>query len=686
MRKTILFILAGALLLSSCGINKRVARADKKFGIGEYYAAADLYKQCYSQLSNKKQRDLKAHVAFRQGECYRILNSPRAAQSYQNAIKLKYQDSIVYLRAAQALQYQGKYKEAGKHYETYLETYPDNYVARAGMYACKKVEEWKKDKSRYKVSLSKDFNYRKSANFAPCYVGQDGSVIMFTSNRQLTKGKKKTKRPSNITGQQPFQLFQTRKNAAGKWEEVKQPEGLYNDESESESSEQASDSTKQTKTGGMAEMGACCFSPDGKTMYFTYSKAMNGQDQGTKLMVSQRASGEWGEPQEARLFHDSTISVAHPSMCPTGDTLYFVSDAPGGYGGKDIWMVELDGTEWGVPENMGEQINTANDEMFPTVHPDGSLYFSSNGHPGYGGLDIFHAVKDTTRKDSVKYLLYNMGTPLNSAGDDFAMTFEGNSQNGYFSSNRGDRKGIDQIYRFELPEMVLLLEGAVTDNFGENLSDAALRLVGDDGTNTKVQVRRDGTFKIKLNKEVKYAMLATCRGYLNQKQTLSTVDVKDSKTYHQDFQLASISKPVGVENIFYEFAKWDLTPESEQGLQALVKLLNDNPNITIELSAHTDMKGEEAFNKTLSEKRAQSVCNYLVAHGIARDRLSPVGYGKTRPQTADKQISEKYKFIPKGQVLDEEFILKLPENQQEICNQINRRTEFKVLKTTYGMY
>lgn len=675
-----------ALVLSSCGINKRVARADKKFAIGEYYAAADIYKQCYSQLSQKKQRELKAHVAFRQGECYRILNTPKAASAYQNAIKLKYQDSIVYLRAAQALQYQGKYKEAVKHYETYLAGHPDDYVARAGLYACKKVDEWKKDPSRYRVTLSKDFNFRKSSNFAPCFVGDEGSVIMFTSNRQLTKGKKKTKRPSNITGQQVFQLFQTRKNAAGKWEEIKQPEGLYGEQSESEGAEQSNDSTKQTKGGGTAEMGVCCFSADGKTMYFTYSKAMNGQDQGTKIMSSQRASGEWGEPQEVRLFQDSTISVAHPTLCPTGDTLYFVSDAPGGFGGKDIWFVELDGSDWGVPENMGSQINTSNDEMFPTIHPDGSLYFSSNGHPGYGGLDIFHAMRDTTSKDSVKYLLYNMGTPLNSAGDDFGMTFEGKSQNGYFSSNRGDRKGIDQIYRFELPEMVLLLEGTITDNFGENLSDAALRLVGDDGTNTKVQVRRDGTFKIKLKKEVKYVMLATCRGYLNQKQSLSTVGAKDSKTYQQDFQLASISKPVGVENIFYEFAKWELTPESEQGLQALVKLLNDNPNITIELSAHTDMKGDEAFNKTLSEKRAQAVCNYLVAHGIARDRLSPVGYGKTRPQTADKQISEKYKFIPKGQVLDEAFILSLPEKEQEICNQINRRTEFKVLKTTYGMY
>lgn len=684
-RRLVYIILTLVLGLTSCSIQKRVARADKKFAIGEYYTAADIYKQCYPRLNSKKDRELKAHVAFRQGECYRVLNSPRAASAYQNAIKLKYQDSIAYLHGAQALHYQAKYKEAQKLYEQYLQTYPDDYVARAGYAACRRMEEMKKQPGRYKVTLSKEFNYRNSSNFAPQFMGNDASVLFFTSNRQQTKGKKKQKRASNITGQQLFQLFQSRKNAAGQWEDIKQPEGLYTAESEQETTE-SNDSTQQSNKGGTAEMGVCCFTADGKTMYFTYSKAMAGKDQGTKIMVSQRASGEWSDPQEVRLFPDSTISVAHPTLCPTGDTLYFVSDAPGGQGGKDIWMAELDGQNWVGAQNMGPQINTSADEMFPTVHLDGSLYFSSNGHPGYGGLDIFHATRDTSVHDSTKWILSNMAEPINSAGDDICMTFEGASQNGYMSSNRGDRKGIDHIYRFELPELVYLLEGSITDNLGEQLSDAALRIVGNDGTNTKVQVRRDGTFKVQLKRDVRYAMLATCRGYLNQRQTLSTEGLRDSKTFEEHFQLASISRPVGVENIFYEFGKWDLTPESEKGLQALVKLLNDNPNITIELSAHTDMQGEEAFNQTLSEKRAQSVCDYLVQHGIARDRLTPKGYGEGQPVVADKLVSDKYSFIPKGQTLDEAFIMTLTESQREICNQINRRTEFKVLKTTYGMY
>ena len=406
-----------------------------------------------------------------------------------------------------------------------------------------------------------------------------------------------------------------------------------------------------------------------------------------KIYTSSRAGGEWGEPQEVKLFNDSSITVGHPSLCHTGDTLYFVSDAQGGFGGKDIYMAELDGSDWVNVQNMGPSINTPGNEMYPCIHPDGTLYFSSTGHPGYGGLDIFKAERDTTlHSDSIVWTIYNMGAPFNSNGDDFGITFEGNSQNGFFSSNRGQKKGVDQIYRFVLPEMEFLVSGLVTDNQGEPVSDAALRLVGDDGTNTRLQVHRNGTYKIKIKKDTRYVMLATARGYLNSRESFNTLNLTDSKTYEQNFSLAPVSKPVTMDNIFYEFGKWDLTPASEQGLQSLVKLLKDNPNITIELSAHTDMKGDSAFNVNLSEKRAQSVCNYLIQNGIEPERLTPVGYGKQKPVVADKALHDKYPFIPQEQTLNETFILSLPADQQEICNQINRRTEFKVLRTTYKLY
>jgi peptidoglycan-associated lipoprotein len=674
-------------VLTGCSIQQRIKRADKKFAIGEYYAAADIYKSCYSRLSTKKERDLKGYVAYQQGECYRLINNPRAANCYQSALRCKYhlQDSTIFLHAGQVLQYQGKYKDAAKSYELYLQSHPDDYVAQAGKYACSKIEEWKKEGSLYKVQEAKEFNLKRTSNFAPMFIGSSGDALMFTSNRNVSKSKnKKTlKRASNVTGQQLFQLYQTRKNAAGEWEEIELAEGLYGNQEEEK---QQNDSTEGGKQSGTAEIGVCTFSRDGRKMFFTYSKPINGKDLGAKVYSSERASGEWGEAQEVKLFADSSITVGHPALNPSCDTMYFVSDALGGEGGKDIWMAELDGAEWVNPQPLGKGINTAADEMFPYVHEDGTLYFASNGHPGYGGLDLFKAVRDTTNKDSVVWELYNMGPTFNGIGDDFGITFEGNTQNGFFSSNKGDKKGFDKIYRFWLPEMEFVVEGIVTDEAGNALSDASLRIVGSDGTNSKVNARRDGTYKIKLKRDVKYVMLATCRGHLNDKAQWDTKGLKDSKTYTMNFALNPISRPVKMENIFYEFGRWELTKASESELERLVKLLNDNPNITIELSAHTDLKGTDEFNNELSQKRAQSCCDFLVAHGIEKERLTPVGYGKTKPVICDKTLNKQYPWIPVEQVLDEAFILSLPADKQEICNQINRRTEFKVVKTTYKLY
>lgn len=675
------------IALSGCSIQQRVKKADKKYAIGEYYDAAQIYKQCYGRLNSRKDRELKAHVSFRQGECLRILNDPKAVSAYNNAIKLKYPDSTAYLRYAEVLMYQGKYREAEKAFRTYLEWQPDDYHAQAGVYACQNVAEWKKTPSRYKVQVAKDFAAKRASTFAPAFVGDNPDALMFSSNRQeRTKAKeKKIQRPSPVTGQQLFRIYSARKNASGKWEDITLAEGLYDGDASAESAENDSTAGKAAP----AEMGACCFSRDGKTMYMTYSRPVNGQDLGARIYTSTRASGEWSEPQELVLFKDSSITVGHPAINATGDTLYFVSDAPGGYGGKDIWFAEYNGTEWSIPVNLGKQINTSGEELYPTIRSNGTLYFASTGHPGYGGLDIFKAERDTTAIDSLSgmgWAVYNMGAPFNTNGDDFGITFAGETESGFFSSNRGDRKGFDKIYSFVLPEMEFIVEGAVVDNNGEPISDASIRLVGNNGTNTKLQVRRDGTYKIKLQKDTKYVMLGTARGYLNQKQELNTFGLNDSKTYTQDFTLSPVSKPVTMDNIFYEFGKWELTPASESGLAALVKLLNDNPNITIELSAHTDYVGNDAANKELSAKRAQSVVNYLVSSGIERERLTPVGYGEEKPVVADATLHDKYKFIPVDQALTEEFISTLSSDQQDICNQINRRTEFKVLRTTYKLY
>lgn len=670
-----IYLLIALLGMTSCSINARIKKADRKYNIGEYYVASEMYRQIYRRISTKD-KALRADIAFKQAESQRILNNPRALSAYKNAIKYHYPDSIVFLHYAQALQYQGKYKDAIKQYEIYLEAHPQDYVAQAGRYGCMQVEEWKKQPSRYKVAPAKEFNEKRTSNFSPAFMTEDGDALVFTSNRQeKSTDKKKKVRTSPVTGVATFNLYSTRKNAAGEWEDIMLCEGLY----EEEEPEEGEESTQPKR--GSAELGACCFSADGKTMYFTYSCPVNGQDLGAKIYTSTRASGEWGEGQELKLFADSSITVGHPALNSHGDTLYFVSDAPGGYGGKDIYMAILDGSEWGYIQNLGPQINTSADELFPYFRADGRLYFSSNGHPGYGGLDLFYAV----RRDSV-WDLFNMGAPFNSINDDFGITFAGTTENGFFSSNRGQKRGYDLIYSFTLPAMEFIVAGKVVDTDGEAVADATIRLVGDDGTNVKAQVRRDGTYQLKLNKDTRYVMLATARGYLNTQQRLSTEGLTDSHSYTQDFSLALISKPVKMSNIFYEFGKWTLTQDSEQGLNELVKLLNDNPNITIELSAHTDMVGNNEANKQLSLRRAQSVVDYLIEHGIKSDRLTPVGYGEEKPVVVDEGLHKQYTFLPKEQTLDETFITTLSNEQQEICNSLNRRTEFRVLKTTYNLY
>jgi peptidoglycan-associated lipoprotein len=675
--KNIPSIILASLLtfgLCSCSVSARIKQADKRYNIGEYYQASEMYRQVFRQIDSKD-KAMRAHVAFQQGECYRILNNAKAVNAYKNAIRYHYPDSIVYLHYAQVLQFQGKYKEAAAQYNIYLQAHPTDYIATAGIYACSQANTWKKQPTRYKIDLAKEFNAKRSSNFSPTFIGEDADALIFTSNRQEQKSDSKKKvRTSSVTGMPSFNLYSARKNAAGKWEEIELCEGLY---AETESEEEEG-TQKQTST---AELGVASLSSDGRTMYFTYSKPINGQDLGAKIYVSQRASGEWGEAQELKLFKDSSITVGHPSINASGDTLYFVSDAPGGYGGKDIYMAISNGSEWDDIRNLGPQVNTSEDELFPYVRQDGRLYFSSKGHPGYGGLDLFYA----TRQDTI-WEIFNMGTPFNTNADDFGITFAGNTENGFFSSNRGQKKGYDLIYSFLLPQLEFIVEGNVTDNNGQHLSEATLRLIGNDGTNVKTQIRRDGTYRLKLNKNTRYAMLVNARGYLNEKKTFTTEGLEDSYTYQHNFVLSPISKPVKMSNIFFLFGSWELTPDSEEGLKALVKLLNDNPNITIELAAHTDLVGQNEANQELSLRRAQTVVDYLIRNGIEQERLTAVGYGEEKPVVVDEILHEQYPYLPKEQVLDEAFISTLTDEQQELCNSLNRRTEFRVLKTTYNLY
>ena len=500
----------------------------------------------------------------------------------------------------------GNYTAAATNYATYLSKNPTSREAMAGLRSAEEVAGCRQIKTRYKLREATEFRSRRNSDMCPMYFGKDGTSLVFTSNREVENNRK----ANPITGVASHNLFVSRQNNSGKWEPAALLEGEVNTADDE---------------------GVATFSADGKSMIFSRARA---EHIAAELYQSNRSGGEWTEPQLIVLFADSSITVGHPALSPDGNTLYFVSDAPGGYGGKDIWYSERDGTNWSVPMNAGSSINTSGDEMFPYMRSNGELYFSSNGHPGFGGLDIFRAVQDSNRLWQVE----NMLMPINSMADDFGITFDGENERGYMTSNRDQKRGTDRLFFFELPPLVYAIEGVVRDERGEIVNDATIRLIGNNGDNVKVRTKKDGSYRILLNLGANYVMMASSRGFLNKSAKVNTHRLDYSKTLTQDFSLASISKPVKMDNIFYEFGKWTLTPESEAGLNGLIKLLNDNPNIAIEISAHTDMVGSETHNQELSQKRAQSVVDYLIRNGIEKGRLTPRGYGESSPVVVDEAL------------------------------------------------
>ena len=660
-----------ALLLDSCGAEQAIKKGDKFWAVGEYYDAAEQYRKAYAQTPNKD-RALRGQRALKLAECYRRLNQTnKAITAYKNVVRYHQADSLTHLYLGQLYMRNGNYKEAAKQFAIAVDSLQFTVdsgqltvesgkleLAKVGLESAQKAAEWKKEGSAYTVKRMDLFNSRRD-DYSPMLAGEADDQMYFTSTRNQAQGDEL----NGITGSKSADIFYAQKDEKGKWGK---PQVIA------------------SELNSVFDEGACCFSPDGKTMYLTQCQTDPVYPRYARIMVSKRSDAAWSKPQELIISHDTLTSFAHPAVSPNGEWLYFVSDMSGGMGGLDIWRCRLlSATEAGAIENVGAPINTPGDEMFPTFRPNGDLYFSSNGHPGLGGLDIYYVAGNNHHPSPT---IHHPGYPLNSQGDDFGMTFEGKLNQGFFCSNRGDLRGFDHIYSFYNPEIVQTVKGWVYEQDGYELPAAQVYMVGNDGTNLKLSVRSDGSFVQEIKPDVDYVLLGTCKGYLNHQEQLRVQPVTASHEYVLQFPLANISAPVLIENIFYDFNKATLRPESKTALDELVVLLNQNPNVTIELSAHTDSRGSEAYNERLSQQRAESVVAYLIAHGIAADRLSPKGYGESRPKRIKARVAEKYLFLKEGDALTDEFINALPEEQQEQCHQMNRRTEFKVLRTTYGMF
>lgn len=656
MKKLIIWaavIAVAGSALTGCG-GAKLSVADEQMARGEYYDASKTYRKIYNKLTKREQRPQRGEVAYKMGKCYQKLNmAARASASYQNAIRYGVTDSMARLYLAQSLHAEGKYVPAIKAYEEFLELSPSNPVALSGLEGAKASAALKKNKTRWVVRQDKLLNSRR-ADFSPMF---NGDILYFTTTNEKVTGDKR----SEITGMKKSDIWMSKKDEQGNRLRPEPVEGELNSE---------------------LDEGIMSFSPDGSTMYLSKARREPNANTGVEIYTSQRSDAKWSAPVKFEITADTVSSYAHPAVSPDGNYLYFASDMPG-TGGKDIWRINLKERS-GSLENLGTDINTPGDEMFPYMLTDSIMYFSSDGHPGLGGLDIFCA----TLQPSGRWTVTNMGSPINSEADDFGMTFLPGADHpqGYMSSNRGDGRGYDHIYTFELPDLKINISGWVVDRDDEPVPNSVIRIVGNDGSIQKAVARDDGSFSFPLQRGVSYVMMAGGRGYLNAKQEFTADNAEEDAEYEIDFVLASINKPNIIENIFYDFDKATLRPESEEALDELVKLLADNPNITIEMASHTDRVGTEEYNLDLSERRAKAVIDYLISKGIAPERLQHQGYGKSRPKVVTKRVNKLYPQFKEGDVLTEEYISNLPPEDQEAADQVNRRTEFQVLSVDYQMF
>ncbi len=654
-RVLFLILLLTFIVVQESPAQKRKAeRAYASFEAGEYYEAIDLFKDSYSK-TKRSDKIARAELIYMIAECYRLVNNSRNAETwYKLAVRSAATKPEAQLWYAASLKKNGKYKQAIEELKKYKQIAPSDAKADQEIRACELAIEWQENPEAYKIDEIKDLNSRES-DFSPSFGRDDFGVVFFTSSREDATGNK----THGATGQGYTDIFESRLDKKSKWS-TPVPVDLINSEFED---------------------GTPCFTGDYKELYFTRCEAGKREKKGCIIMYSKRSGDNWSKPENLEIFPDSMVA-AHPAVSADGLTMYFVSDISGGYGGKEIWVTTRSGagSDWSTPTNVGPDINTGGNELFPFLRNNGTLYFSSDGLIGMGGLDIFKAVP----QPDGSWIVENMKAPVNSSADDFGIAFENENERGIFSSTRKGR-GNDDLYAFEFPPLTFSITGLVKDEkTGSAIESSTVQLIASDGSNLQTETGTGGEFKFSLKPDVDYIFLASKRGYLNGKEKETTKGQEKSREFMVTILLTAIDKPIELPNIFYDFNKYDLRPESMVSLDKLVETLNDNPNVTIELMSHTDSRDTEEYNYELSQRRAQSVVQYLIEKGIEPDRLSAKGYGESSPKVVDASVVNQASFLKTGITLTEEYINSLPtEEQKEIAHQINRRTEFRVLRTDY---
>lgn len=643
--------------------NRHVEAADEAFENLKFQIAADKYKKAYSKTKN---RTAKGQISFRMAECYRLTKRSRRAEAYyRRAIRLKYDkvDPIVVLRYADALRANEDYEQAVEQYELYAEKAPNDDRAEFGAEAARKAREWLENPTQHEVYEIDRVNSRED-DFAPTFADKFYKTIIFTSARESSTGKS----TDDWTGQNFSDLFYSKLDRKDDWSE---PALIDN----------------RTIINTKANEGAPAMTADFSKLYFTRCHTQEEKPSGCQIYVSSRQGKSYGEPEKLELGGDSTTAIGHPAISSNDLTLVFASNKRGGHGGRDLWIATREDASGAFkrPINMSDIINTKGDEMFPFLRNDSTLYFASNRHIGMGGLDIF-----VTRKLEGEWTEpKNLKHPINSSADDFAIIFKPEGEEGFFSSNRRGGRGGDDVYYFIIPPLEFTLKGTVKNERSlQFVADASIELIGSDGRSLNAKTDEKGFYnfgKSQLKEDVTYEVTVSKDNLFNQKAKLTTVGLVKNKDFIRDFMLKPIpEEPIILPEILYDLAKWDLKPQYQDSLQELITTLDENNRIIVELGSHTDARASEEFNDILSQKRAESVVNYLIKRGIDPERLLARGYGERTPRTLRKTVTREGYTFKKGTILAEEYINGLePEAKREVAHQLNRRTNFRVLRKDY---
>jgi peptidoglycan-associated lipoprotein len=633
---------------STAQIRSSTKEADKAFAEYKYFDAIELYKKAYSKEKNKAK---KAEIMYNIGECYRLSLDPRIAESwYKKAFKVGYAEPEAVLNMANVLKVQGKYPEAIVEYTKYQSMNPSDPKGSEGIRSSEEAQKWMDEPSRFIVAPEVQLN-SKQMEFAATYADKKGNIVYFVSTREGSTGKG----IDGGIGENFSDIFESKRDKNGKWSTPVIVGGDIN-----------------TPT----NEGPLCIDGKGRTMFFTRCESpAKNKNQPCKIYVSTKKGNNWTDITLLELGPD-TITVGHPSLSSDGNTLYFTAtNMEGGKGGRDIWMASYDkkAKTWGNVTNVSS-VNTEADDMYPFIHENGTLYFTSDGHPGMGGWDIFKA---TPGKNPGEFTnIENMKYPVNSPADDFAMVWEFGQERGFLSSNREGSLGSDDIFFFNIPPVIYVLQGTITDiKTRKPIANAKIKLVGSDGSSAEQVTDATGAYLFGdkgsnleryIRNNTNYTLTVSANGYLNAVGKETTVGVPVSTTFIKDFALQPIEKEIAFPEVQYELAKFNLKPESKDSLDYLYQTLIDNPTLVIELSAHTDSRGSDQLNDPLSQKRAEACVEYLISKGIPADRMVPKGYGKRKLLISDAEIA-KMKSV----------------EEKEAGHQKNRRTVFSVLNDKY---